>query len=193
MSDSAPHGGTGHRGAASEGLRVVAEIMLASVGLGLAVGVLWWLVAPAVTVGIRGEQPVLVAAEARNLFGVDASFGVVGAAAGLLLGAVMSTRHRRYPTAVLAGLVLGGVVGSLLAWQVGHVLGPDPLGERTDGTADGATLAIPLDLEAMGVLLFWPIMAVVTTLVLGMLGPRLPARHRTRGESVSPGERSEPW
>jgi hypothetical protein len=56
-------------------------------------------------------------------------------------------------------------------------LGPGPLGERTDGAADGVTLAVPLDLEATGVLLFWPITAVVAMLVLGGLTSPLPPRH----------------
>lgn len=171
----------------------MAQIVLISVALGLVVGVVWWLVAPEVSVGVRDGQPVLIPAEARNLFGVDVSFAAVGAAAGLLLGAVMCTRYRDHPTALLAGLVLGGVVGSLVAWQVGSTLGPGPLGERTGGAADGVTLAIPLDLEATGVLLFWPIVAVVATFVLGAaLTPRLPPRHRSHGDAVSPGDRSEP-
>jgi hypothetical protein len=172
--------------------RVVAETVLISVALGPAVGVVWWLVAPEVSVGVRGGQSVLIAAEARNLFGVDVSFAAVGVVAGLLLGAVMFTRHREHQTAVLAGLVLGGVVGSLVAWQVGSTLGPGPLGERTDGAADGVTLTIPLDLEATGVLLFWPITAVVATLVLAALTPPLPPRHGSHSDAVSPGDRSEP-
>ncbi|MGH8823212.1 MAG: hypothetical protein ACRDVN_01875 [Jiangellaceae bacterium] len=191
MSEPAP--GAGPHGSGPSTTRVVAEIVLVSVAVGLAAGLVWWLVAPEVLVGVRGESAVLIPAHARGLFGVDVAFGAVGAGAGLLLGALMVNRHRGRPTAVLAGLVLGGVAGSLVAWQVGSALGPGALGERTDGLADGATLAIPLDLQATGVVLFWPIMAVVAALVLAALTPGVPPRHRSRGEALSPGEQSEPW
>jgi hypothetical protein len=193
VTEPQPAGGTRPHDADSAARRVVAQTVLISLALGPVVGLVWWLVAPEVSVGVRGGQSVLNAAEVRKLFGVDASFAAVGAVAGLLLGAVTFIRHREHPTAMLAGLVGGGVVGSLVAWQVGSTLGPGPLGERTDGAADGVTLAVPLDLEATGVLLFWPIVAVVATLVLGAaLTPRLPPRHRSHGDAVSPGDRSEP-
>lgn len=192
MSEPVPEEGTRRHRTAGAARRAVAETVLGSVAAGLVAGLVWWLVAPEVTVGVRGGQSVLITAEARGLFGVDASFGLVGAVTGLLLGVVMFIRHREHPTAVLAGLVLGGVVGSLVAWQVGSTLGPGPLGDRTDGAADGVTLAIPLDLEATGVLLFWPIMAVVATLVLGGLASPLPPRHRALGDAVNSAERSEP-
>lgn len=192
MTEPQPAGRIRPHGAGPAARRVVAETVLISVALGLAVGLVWWLVAPEVSVGVRSGQSVLIAAEARNLFGVDGSFAAVGAVAGLLLGTAMFARHREHPTAVLVGLVLGGVVGSLLAWQVGSALGPGPLGERMDGAADGVTLPIPLDLEATGVLLFWPIAAVVAMLVLGALTRPLQPRHRSPGEAISPGDRSEP-
>jgi hypothetical protein len=192
VTEAQPADRTRPHGAGPAARRVVAETVLISVALGLAVGLVWWLVAPEVSVGVRSGQSVLIAAEARNLFGVDVSFAAVGAVAGLLLGTAMFARHREHPTAVLVGLVLGGVVGSLVAWQVGSALGPGPLGERTDGAADGVTLPIPLDLEATGVLLFWPITAVVAMLVLGALTPALQPPHRSPGDAISPGDRSEP-
>jgi hypothetical protein len=188
VSEPVPEDGIRRHDTASAARRAVAETVLVSVAVGLVAGVVWWLVAPEVTVGVRDGQTVLIASEAHGLFGVDVSFGIVGAAAGFLLGAAMLTRHREHPTAVLAGLVLGGVVGSVVAWQVGFALGPGPLGERTGGAADGVTLTIPLDLAATGVLLFWPITAVVASLVLGGVPPRL----RSRGDAVSSAERSEP-
>ena len=154
---------------------------------------MWWLVALEVSVGVRDGQPVLIPAEARNLFGVDVSFAAVGAAAGLLLGAVMCTRYRAPDRPARWSCARRRRWVSLVAWQVGSTLGPGPLGERTGSAADGVTLAIPLDLEATGVLLFWPIVAVVATFVLGAaLTPRRPPRHRSHGDAVSPGDRSEP-
>ncbi|HMG29261.1 MAG TPA: hypothetical protein VK585_03970 [Jiangellaceae bacterium] len=211
MSEPVASGGTGNlpRQPDLSATRVVAETALVSLALGLVAGLVWWLVAPEVLVGVRDGSPVLIAAEARSLFGVDASFAGIGAVAGLLVGAAMFTRHRGHPTAMLAGLVLAGAAGSWVAWQVGSALGPGPLDARVDGAADGATLAIPLDLSATGVVLSWPIMAVVVTLVVVAFTQDLPPRNRSRGSGdradgggavggpdggdVSRGERSEPW
>ena len=74
MTEPQPAGGTRPHDADSAARRVVAQTVLISVALGLVVGLVWWLAAPEVSVGVSGGQSVLNAAEARKLFGVDASF-----------------------------------------------------------------------------------------------------------------------
>jgi hypothetical protein len=48
----------------------------------------------------------------------------------------------------------------VLAWRLGHLLGPEELLPRASSAAEGTTLRGPLDLRAVGVLLLWPIAAV---------------------------------
>jgi hypothetical protein len=86
-----------------------------------------------------------------------------------VLTLVMFTRHRHLPVTALTGLVAGGVVGSLVAWRLGALLRPGALAPRVEDAADGPQLALPLDLEATGVLLVWPVVAVGIVLVLTAL------------------------
>ena len=129
--------------------------------------------------------------------------------AGLLVGAAMFTRHRGHPRPCWPVWCSQARPAAWVAWQVGSALGPGPLDARVDGAADGATLAIPLDLTATGVVLSWPIMAVVVTLVVVAFtqifrlgtGPAAVVTGLTAmgavggpdGGDVSRGERSEPW
>jgi hypothetical protein len=62
----------------------------------------------------------------------------------------------------LVALVVGGVLGSLAAWQLGHLLGPGSLQDTAAGVARGATFRGPLDVSAYGVLLSWPMATVIT-------------------------------
>jgi len=168
---------------------------MTSVVVGLLVGVAWRLIAPEVVVGVSDGNTALVPLEARRLFTVDAWFAVLGAVAGLLVTLVMFTRHRHRPLATLAGLVAGGILGSLVAWRLGGVLGPDPLDERVADAADGARLPLPLDLEATGVLLVWPVVAVVAVLVITALSDDHTSWRRPRPDAapISPDDRSGPW
>lgn len=180
--------------AAPDSRRVTVELVVTSLLLGLVVGVVWRLMAPEVMVEVSDGNTALFPLQARRLFDVDAWFAILGACAGAVLTLVMFTRHRHLPVTALTGLVAGGVFGSLVAWRLGALLGPGALAPRVEDAADEAQLALPLDLEATGVLLVWPVVAVGIVLVLTAL-----TDDRTRfrvgsasGGLVSRGGRSGP-
>ena len=154
------------RPAAPDSRRVTVEVVVSSLLVGLVVGVVWPLVAPEVIVEVSDGNTALFPLQARHLFDVDAWFAILGACAGAVLTLVMFTRHRHLPVTALIGLVAGGVLGSLVAWRLGALLGPGALAPRVDEATDGAKLVIPLDLEATGVLLVWPAVAVMIVLIL---------------------------
>jgi hypothetical protein len=148
---------------------VTIELLVTSLLVGLVVGVVWRLVAPEVMVEVSDGNTALVPLQARHLFDVDAWFAILGACAGAVFTLVMFTRHRHLPVTALTGLVAGGVLGSLVAWRLGALLRPGALAPRADDATDGVQLALPLDLEATGVLLVWPVVAVGIVLVLTAL------------------------
>jgi hypothetical protein len=139
--------------------RVITEIVVAVVVLGLAAGAVWSLVAPDVHGQVTATGVAVRGAEARRQFGVDGWFAVTGAVAGLLVATAAFIRHRRRPVTVLVTLVLAGLAGSLLAWRFGVLLGPGPVADRAAGLAPGTRIAVPLGLRAPAVLLAWPIAA----------------------------------
>lgn len=177
--------------------RAAVETVVISVAVGLLVGVAWRLIAPEVVVEVTDGNTALLPLEARRLFTVDAWFAILGGVAGLLVTLVMFTRHRHRhrPLATLAGLVAGGVLGSFVAWRLGRLLGPEPLDQRVADAADGARLPLQLDLEATGVLLVWPVVAVVAVLVITALSDDHTPWRRPRPDAapISPDDRSEPW
>lgn len=76
--------------------------------------------------------------------------------------------------AMVCGLALGSLGGAAVAWQLGMALGPsgDVVGHaRTAG--QGVTFDAPLELGALGVLVAWPIAALLVHLGLtALFGPR---------------------
>ena len=54
------------------------------------------------------------------------------------------------------------MLGSVVAWRTGALLGPDSLLSTAAGLKVGARFEGPLDLSAYGVLLAWPLGAVIT-------------------------------
>jgi hypothetical protein len=69
---------------------------------------------------------------------------------------------------VLLGLVIGGLVGSVVAWRFGVQLTG---GSRQDvvlavsGQPEDVTLTGPIELHALGVLLIWSLVGTVVALV----------------------------
>jgi hypothetical protein len=149
--------------------RVVAEAAVASAAVAGVVAVAWAALVPDILVEVTGDGVRLGMAQAALLFGVDGWFAVLGAVAGLLLGAVLLIRHRATPVVAVVATVVAALGGSLLAWRVGVLLGPDPVERRAATVDDGTTLPLDLGIEAHGVLLAWPLGVVVAVLVVGFL------------------------
>jgi hypothetical protein len=137
---------------------------------GLLVGVLWWLLAPPFAVEmVAGElQPSEPVGESR--FGADAWFAMIAGVAGVLIALVIFTRHRHRPIATVCTLAVAGLFGSVVAWRLGVLLGPDPINGAPEDIADGTELVFPLSLGATGLLLMWPITAVGSVLLMCLLG-----------------------
>lgn len=150
--------------------RVAVEAVLVCVGAGLLVGVLWRLLAPEIVIEIVDGQPRPSGPLGESQFGADAWFALLAAAAGVLTAVVQLARHRHRPVAVVCSFTVGAVVGSLVAWRFGVLLGPDQIDVPLDQLAEGARRVLPLDLRATGVLLAWPIAGVAALLVLCLLG-----------------------
>lgn len=142
--------------------RVVAAIVGVSVIVGAAVGGIWYAIAPrpelVVVDGGVGYTSVFTSGA-----GMDMWFGMLGLVAGVVCALCASWR---FPTAgwtLLVALVVGGLAGSVLAWQLAMALA----GGSTDISVDlaaglpaGAVFEGPLALNAYGVLGVWPVAAI---------------------------------
>ncbi len=146
-------------------------VLLASLPLGALMGVIWERVAPKAHWMVQGGGAVLGELEQTDFVAADGWFAVLGAAAGLLCGTIAFVLFRSRARMLPIGLAAGGILGSLIAWQVGQALGPESIDSHR-GAPDGSTFDGPLDLRAHGVLLSWPLAALLVLLVLTVIFDR---------------------
>jgi hypothetical protein len=171
-------------------LRIAAVTVAATAVLGALAGLLWAAISPHVKyVSVQGKV-FLVDPESPALIGRDGRFALITAGLGLACGIVAYlAAGRDNDLALVAGLVVGGVVAALLAWRVGHLIGLDTFhrmvraGDRTR-VFDG-----PPELTARGVLVCWPFVALVT---FGLLEATDLAKRVRPGESVAAGDPGGP-
>lgn len=166
--------------------RLVGELMLAAVVLGLVAAVLWSNLAPDIQGELTATGVRVGTAQARRQFSVDGWFAVVAAGGGFLLGTVGFARHRSHPFAALAVLAVAGLVAAAVQWSAGVLLGPGPVGERAAELPAGSRISMPLEINAPAVLLVWSIAAVVGALLVAAFlddrerwSPRLSRRERS--------------
>jgi hypothetical protein len=149
---------------------VVASVVTAAALLaaGIPLGLVWGATAP--TVDVRdllrnGSETALEAQPAA-----DARFALLAVALGILVGLVAGWRGRRAGWPLPVGLVLGGVGGSLIAAQVGHLLASEDALAAVPPTANPLVRdLVDVTVRADGVHAILPFAAVLVFLVIVVL------------------------
>jgi hypothetical protein len=146
-------------------LRAAGLVVLTLVLVGVLAGLLWqaWTVR---TQGFDIGSGVIIPDETEGWVGADAHFaiitGIVGVAAGLL---AWRWRTVRGP-AMVAGLAVGGVLGSLVAAWVGHLTGG---GNHTVVADTNLVKQLPLSVHMTGLFLVQAIAALVVYVVAALV------------------------
>ncbi|MEU0276319.1 DUF2567 domain-containing protein [Streptomyces sp. NPDC006307] len=150
-----------------QGALVTACVMLAGVALGL----LWLWLAPRIGLVSDGKAVFVKDTEGEGAVGADGTFTLLGLVFGALSAAAVFWFTRRHGgIAVVVGLALGGLLGSLLGWGVGTLLGPThDVVAHARAVGPGVTFDAPLELNAHGALLAWPVAAMLVHLALAAL------------------------
>jgi hypothetical protein len=162
-------------------LRVTGQLSIPAVILGVVVGVVWVWVAPDVLLRQAADGAYLNEIEGGRMFARNGWFAVLAAGAGVLTAIVGWLRHQRLPVPLLVGLVIAGLLGSVVAWRLGVALGPDSVTTQQASLGDDQPLQAPLRLDTPGVLFAWPILSVATVFVLALFQRsrrHLPAHRR---------------
>ena len=163
-------------------LRTAAALIVVLAGVGALIGLLWSAVSPHVQVVITPSGPDLASYESDTFFAAEGTFLFLGLGVGLLAG-VATWLLRRYRGPVLLGaLVIGCLIGSYLAWQVGSHLGLAHYDQLLHSTDVGKRFGKPVDLRGRGVLYAQALAGAVIYLVLAAWSAR-PDLHR--GDSVA--------
>ncbi|WNI25276.1 ABC transporter permease [Streptomyces sp. ITFR-16] len=143
---------------------------------GVLLGLLWLWLAPRVPLVSDNTAVFLSDSEGEEAIGADGTFALLGLAFGAVSAGLVFWFHRRGGILPVVGLAVGGLLGSVLAWQVGTRLGPtDDVVAHAREVGKGVIFDAPLELRAKGALLAWALAAMVVHLgVTALLGPRDP-------------------
>lgn len=162
-------------GARSE-LRTGALVAAALLVAGVPVAVVWRLVAPLPRLVVNTGGVFFAEQNAEYAVAADGWFAVCSATAGLVAALVVFARARHSRVGALVGLAVGGLLGSVVAWRLGMILGPGDALVTANGLDVGTRFDGPLRLSALGVLFAWPIAAVVAwfALTAGLEPPEQP-------------------
>jgi len=142
---------------------------------------------------IASGEAELVNAETNAFIVADAWFALITVVCGLITG-ILGYRIlvRRAGAAATAGLVLGAVVGALLALWVGGNIGLGTYNHLLASSPAGALFHSSLALGAKSTLAFWPL-CTCGVILLAESGARRSGQAAGRtGRRRSPGRRGAP-
>jgi hypothetical protein len=146
--------------------------------LGVPAGLLWTTVAPRTTYVIAGGKALLGDPESQTLIAADGWFAVLTALAGVLCGVVAYVLAGRLgELALLAALGVGGTAAGLIARWAGGLVGHSSFQHLVHTARDGTAARNALHLHAKGVVIAWPLIAIV---VFGLLEVLDLARRESR-------------
>jgi hypothetical protein len=145
-------------------LRLVLVLALAGVPAGL----IWWGLAPRAVFRITDAGPEPVGLPSNELFVADdAVFVLVLAVVGLLAGAAAWRLRRRRGVATVVALGVGALLTTVIAWQVGELLGAGPTEEQLADV--GARVTTSLTMGSPAALGVAPFMAVLAYVVAALI------------------------
>jgi hypothetical protein len=140
-------------------------------GLGALAGGIWEAVVDLPIYTLNADSRALTSERGLTaIFGADAWFCLIGAVAGLLLGAVAWWRLRGLGWPVVPVTTVAAVAAALVAWWVGTALGPADFATRLATAVPGDVVPVGLALRAPVSLLVWPFFAVAPILLASSLG-----------------------
>ena len=124
---------------------------------GLALGVIWWRLAPRVPLVVRSGDAYPANYQPDGYLAADVSFAALAIFAGLAVTIGLLVMRREHPLSVLVAGLLAGGVGSILMWFVGSRLGSVDITGLIATTMDEAVIEAPLKVSMPALLLVWPI------------------------------------
>lgn len=162
---------------------VLATLVIAV--LGLPAGLLWTALAPHTAYVVDSGAALLADPETQTLIAADGWFAVVTGGAGLLCGVVAYVLAGRLgEPGLLGGLTAGAGAAAVVAWRAGHLAGLAQFRHALRTARDGTTVHAALGLHATGVIVAWPLVAVI---VFGLLEALDPTGRESRGRAAGDG------
>jgi len=162
-------------------LTVFVTGLIAGLLSGAALGVLWWALAPRVSVVIFPDRVVPEGFQPQEYFSANIAFGALGALAGVLVAIGLVSMRGEHVLASLAAALASSVVGTWAMWWVGSHLGFVDLENLK--MPDSTVLDGPLEVTLPAMFLMWPLGSSMVILMMA-LGDVFADRKRQRGYSA---------
>ena len=141
-------------------LRTSVRLILALAVAGVPAGLAWWGLAPRADFRITDAGPEPLGSPSDELLVADdVVFVLVLAVVGLIAGAVAWRLRKRRGVATVVALAFGAVATSMVAWQVGELLGVGPTEAQIADV--GAVVTTSLTLGSPAAVAIAPFMAVL--------------------------------
>lgn len=163
--------------------RIVAVVVagiLWGAGCGVALGVVWWRLAPRVPMVIRPEGSSFSQYQPDGFIAADVSFGILALLAGVALTIGLVVMRREHLVSVLGSALLAGIVGSILMWQVGSRLGAVDIAGLVATTDQETMVDGPLEIRMWALLLVWPIASATVVTITAVADWLSHRRHVAR-------------
>lgn len=141
-------------------MRRLLPSLVALVVLAVVAGGLWALLAKPAQLEAREQGIVLTEAASGRQFGVVVTFVLIGIVLSFGWAAVVAWRLPRHDWFLVPLFAVATGAASLVAWQVGMLLGPDDPA-AAHGLAIGDTVSAQLAVDAVAPFLVWPLFALV--------------------------------
>lgn len=146
--------------------------LVACGALGLLAGVLWSALAPRATYRMTPQlRATLPERSQAEIIGGDAAFTVIVGLLGLALGILTWMWFHRRGWLLILLSVTGPTCMSLIAWQVGKLIGGSGLTERLAAAGPGDLVRMDLELHALGALAVGPFLAITPVMLLAAFWP----------------------
>ena len=141
--------------------------------LGLAGGVLWWLLVDPAAYTKTRDGGVMSEAALRRQFSADGVYAVIAAVTGLVTGLVLTWWRSRDPLLTSLLLVLGAALAAAVMALTGYLLGPGDPATALREARLGAQVPLRLEVDTFSVYLVWPVAVLAGALVvlLNSAGP----------------------
>ena len=152
--------------------------LISAVVIGAALGVVWWKLAPRVSVIVKEGETWPANYQPNEYLGADVAFGALALLAGLGVTIALIYMRREHLLSTLASSVLSGFVGSALMWFIGTRLGGVDIAGLS-GTEE-VVVEAPLQLTLPAMIMIWPLTAAVVISIVAAADWLSAARARNR-------------
>lgn len=133
---------------------------------GVSLGVLWWALAPRVSVVVSDEGFRANSFQPQEYLASDIAFGALALVAGIFVTIGLVYMRREHLVATLGAALLAAVIGSLGMWFVGTQLGSVDLEQVS--LPEPSVIEGPLEVHMPAIFLVWPLTAAVIISILAL-------------------------